>query len=266
MAKMSAQGAQEKDWNKALAGIIHHLRMPSFPRVLVEGLLFQANFDTFLLATYKQAFKPIVIYSSYDSDDEKTFASFVNQAYLLDPLYNAIQQGMPSGVYRLKDLAPDSFALTEQYKSCYSDFDLNDEIIYLIRLEGDVVFTVSLGRTSKLGIISRLEMNRLKVIQPVVQALCQQYWQAQSSEFVHDQQTKNTLEYAINTFGRSILTPREQEITGLVLQGYSSKAVADQLGISVGTIKVHRKSIYFKLDISTQSELFSLFIAHLSHS
>lgn len=251
------------DWNKSLADMINHLRMPSWPEVMIDNLQQLAHFDTCLIATYKQQFKPIVVHTSYQLDSQKNIHSFVNKAYLLDPLYNAIEKGATSGIYRLKDLAPDSFEQTDQYKSCYSDFDLNDEIIYLTRLDDQVVFTISLGRTSKLGGISRAELNRLKSVQPIIQAMCQQFWLAQSSQYVHDEQSRDSLGHAISTFASNVLTPREKQITGLVLQGYSSKAVAIQLNISVGTIKVHRKSIYLKLNVSSESELFSLFINHL---
>jgi len=266
MAGKNLEPSVEKDWNKVLANLIHHMRLPSFPQVLVEGLGVLAHFDTYLLITYKHALKPIVLHSSYCEEDEPIFFRFINKAYLIDPIFNAIEQGLETGIFRLKDLAPDSFEHTKQYKSCYKDFDLNDEIIFLVPLSQEVVLNISLGRTSKLGSISRSELNRLKAVQPVIQALCQQFWQAQSSHFVHDEYSQRSLEHAINTFTSSLLTPREKQITALVLQGYSSKSVASTLEISTGTVKVHRKSIYLKLNISSEAELFSLFITHLSNA
>ena len=38
------------------------------------------------------------------------------------------------------------------------------------------------------------------------------------------------------------------------------------LGVSEDTIKSHRKNVYVKLDIGTQSELFSLFIDALANA
>ena len=251
------------DWNKSIANMINHMSLPSWPGVMIESLQSLAHFDTCLVATYKQQFKPIIVHTSYQLESQKNIRSFVNKAYLLDPLYNAIDHGIASGLYRLRDLAPDSFEHTEQYKSCYSDFDLKDEIIFVTHLNNDVVFSISLGRTSRLGGISRDELNRLKSVQPIIQAMSLQFWQAQSSQYVHDEKSRYSLEHAIDTFDSNVLTPREKEITGLVLQGYSSKAIAEHLSISVGTIKVHRKSIYLKLDISRESELFSQFINHL---
>lgn len=251
------------DWNKSLAKMVDHLRMPSWPEVMIESLQHLAHFDTCFIATYKQQFKPIIVHTSYILESQKNIRSFVNKAYLLDPLYNAINQGAASGLYRLIDLAPDCFEQSAQYKSCYSDFDLSDEIIFLTHIDDQVSFTISLGRTSNLGSISRIELNRLKSIQPIIHAMCQQFWQAQSSQYVHDEGSRDSLEHAIGTFASSVLTPREKQITSLVLQGHSSKSLAEQLHISVGTVKVHRKSIYVKLNVSSESELFSLFINHL---
>ncbi len=50
----------------------------------------------------------------------------------------------------------------------------------------------------------------------------------------------------------------------MVLRGHSSDSIGRHFGITTGTVKVHRKNIYAKLGISSQSELFSLFISYLS--
>ncbi|MBL4630673.1 MAG: helix-turn-helix transcriptional regulator [Paraglaciecola sp.] len=67
-----------------------------------------------------------------------------------------------------------------------------------------------------------------------------------------------------DSFGASVLTNREQEVVQCILHGYSSKSLASKLNISPSTVKIHRKHIYQKLDITTQSELFSLCIQSLS--
>jgi len=260
---VSTELSPAEHWHKALGHLVEHLRMKTFPDVLVETLRQLANFDTFLVATYKRDFLPVVLYSSYQPGQDSAIRRYLEEVYLLDPLYNAIRKSVPSGLYRLRELAPDSFEETEYYQSCYAELKLDDEIIFLCRLDNDVVFTISLGRTSKLGTITRAEKLRLKEVFPVIQALCHQFWLSLSSEYVHSKEAKNTLEQALESFGSGVLTAREQEITGLILQGHSSKSVADILDISAGTVKVHRKNIYVKLNISAQSELFSQFLAHL---
>ncbi len=44
--------------------------------------------------------------------------------------------------------------------------------------------------------------------------------------------------------------------------GYSSKGIAERLGITLGTVKNHRKHLYAKLQINSQAELFNLFLLY----
>lgn len=53
------------------------------------------------------------------------------------------------------------------------------------------------------------------------------------------------------------LTRREAQLAALILQGHSNLSAALDLGISRETVKVHRRNIYRKLDISSQAELFA---------
>ena len=50
------------------------------------------------------------------------------------------------------------------------------------------------------------------------------------------------------------LTVREQEILGLLAQGFLYKEIADQLQISPGTVKVHLHTVYEKLHVSSRTE------------
>jgi DNA-binding CsgD family transcriptional regulator len=59
------------------------------------------------------------------------------------------------------------------------------------------------------------------------------------------------------------LSDREREVTQLILRGHSSQSICFNLGISLGTVKTHRKNAYAKLNISSQSELLSLFLQSL---
>jgi two-component system nitrate/nitrite response regulator NarL len=52
----------------------------------------------------------------------------------------------------------------------------------------------------------------------------------------------------------SALTPRETEILGLLAEGQSNKAIARNLGISDGTVKLHVKAILRKLNVHSRVE------------
>jgi VCBS repeat-containing protein len=59
----------------------------------------------------------------------------------------------------------------------------------------------------------------------------------------------------------AVLTDREREIVRLVSEGLSNKAIARQLNISQGTIKVHLHHIYQKLEINNRTVLAALAIS-----
>lgn len=57
------------------------------------------------------------------------------------------------------------------------------------------------------------------------------------------------------------LSEREQQVALKMLQGYPVIEIARRLGLSRGTVKNYRLSIYRKLDITTERELFGEYIA-----
>ena len=68
----------------------------------------------------------------------------------------------------------------------------------------------------------------------------------------------------VNVQGKSrlpLLTRRELEIVTLILKGHSNLSLAAVLELSMNTVKVHRRQIYSKLNISSQAELFRVFLA-----
>ena len=51
------------------------------------------------------------------------------------------------------------------------------------------------------------------------------------------------------------LTPKEEAIFNLYVQGCSTKDIISQLGITENTLKYHNKNIYSKLGVKTRKEL-----------
>lgn len=54
------------------------------------------------------------------------------------------------------------------------------------------------------------------------------------------------------------LSQREREVLDLILAGKMNKVIADQLGISMRTVEVHRSNIFDKMQVKTAVELAGL--------
>lgn len=59
------------------------------------------------------------------------------------------------------------------------------------------------------------------------------------------------------------LTAREQQVCLRILQGYTSEAISLDLKVAISTIHTYRKRAYAKLGISSQNELFSLYLEYI---
>lgn len=59
------------------------------------------------------------------------------------------------------------------------------------------------------------------------------------------------------------LSHRERQIIEKTMLGYPTSLIAEKLGLSTGTIKNYKQRLYLKLDITSEREIFSLFMGHL---
>lgn len=57
------------------------------------------------------------------------------------------------------------------------------------------------------------------------------------------------------------LTPREHEIMDLMIAGKKNKNIADELGISIKTVEIHRSRVMEKMDVDSVAELVWIVLA-----
>jgi DNA-binding NarL/FixJ family response regulator len=69
----------------------------------------------------------------------------------------------------------------------------------------------------------------------------------------------------VNSNGRSLLTPREEQVVALVADGLTNRGVAGELGLSEHTIKKYMLRIFDKVGISSRVELVLYAMAHGEH-
>ena len=202
---------------------------------------------------------PVLLYDDIGPErHEAVVDAYLRGAYLLDPFYDLLAGGLDRRVVRLQEIQPDHFRKSEYFSTYYTDTRLVDEVgIFVPRQVGSHVF-VSLGRAAGSAPFPVRGFQRLQSFMPVIEALLVRQWDA---EHVADKNTGPvTLDDTLRQRGFAALSAREREIVALILKGHSSKSISWQLAIALGTVKNHRKNIYRKLAITSQSALFALFL------
>ncbi|MBT7963813.1 MAG: helix-turn-helix transcriptional regulator [Porticoccaceae bacterium] len=253
-------------FSQRFAAIMPEIGCERFPSLLIAMLKGLVPFDNAVIVHFQEGHRPQIHYNDiHPLDRENQINVFVNGAFLLDPFYRAAVDRGISGLHRLSDLAPEGFKKTEYYRSYFKFTQIKDEAGYIVHLDGKQFINISLGRLSMVQRFNRTQLTILGDIAPIIKSICKMQWgSAEKSEPGTSNQLPGQLDNALKYFGTTYLTARESQVVQLFLHGHSTKSIAERLGISPETVKLHRKNSYAKLDVSSQAELFYLFIDSLA--
>jgi DNA-binding CsgD family transcriptional regulator len=258
------------EWNAGVGRLITALGTSQFPVELVAALKAIVDFDYSVMFAYCGDARPIDLYDDFPASKRRVMVhAYQDGPYLLDPLFLACSRQVEPDLYRLKDLAPDRFYQGEYFRSYYVQTGLSEEIGFIAVLPGWVMAVISLMRSNNNPVFSAREFSQLRQVHPVVSAAAARHWHDLHRSFAKAEEPRpsiiqRNIDYAFRNFGKSVLTPRERDVVEYVLKGHSSEAIGKILGISAGTVRIHRKNIYIKLGINSQGELFSQFIEALT--
>jgi len=127
-----------------------------------------------------------------------------------------------------------------------------------------IVLTASIAREQVIealqlgahGIVMKHSATDL-LIKSIHSVMAGQYWLGQESisdlvQVIRRVTPQHTGSKTRQDFG---LTPREREVVGLIVAGYTNKDLAQKLGISEQTVKHHLTNIFDKLGVSNRLEL-----------
>jgi DNA-binding NarL/FixJ family response regulator len=93
-----------------------------------------------------------------------------------------------------------------------------------------------------------------------------QIWiNSQQTNYVLDALAEVPTLRVVNSNGRFLLTPREEQVVALVADGLTNRGVADELGLSEHTIKKYLLRIFDKVGISSRVELVLYAMSHGEH-
>ena len=271
-------GPDDAEWYRALGALIDDTEAESLPRRLAEAIAYVVPFEWATVFVYRGRSRPLHIYDNFElAGAKKGIAAYIENTYVLNPLYQAHLRGITDGVYRIRDLAPDAFFESEYYKTHrilpgdteeigYITEDWPEgleEIDIVVVLEPGIAIELSFYRSLRRRGFSDDELLRLSAVLPVLRPLWKRFWADHGTAGVKASPLDSRVDDAFADFGKSVLTGREREVVQHILRGYSSKSICFNLGISLGTVKTHRKNAYAKLKISSQSELLSQFLQSL---
>lgn len=244
--------------HQGLGRVFGQLGQEGFWRALVDCLRLLLPLDNALVAQMSRAQAPLLL-SDFEfrplAEEGETLVDYCSGMYLLDPFYQAACAGVDDGLHSLASVAPDQFQQSEYYQSYFRLVVGCDEVQFMVNHQGAVV-GLSLGRSPA---FSQSELGCLLSVRDWVLAAMRRHLQLQAPSGPVEPAHVDDLAGLLARTGVR-LTEREVETVRLILQGFSGKAIAQRLGISPETVKVHRRNLYHKLGVAGHAELFALLL------
>ncbi|MFV8819925.1 helix-turn-helix transcriptional regulator [Haliea sp. E17] len=259
--------AELSRWNRDISRTIASLGEESFFPTLFETISTQVQIDYPQVWLYHRDLPPRILYHHIPSNAVSSQVDqYLDGPYREDPFYQTSMRGPKAKIYRLSRVALGDLEKTTYYRDYYHTTGTVDEAVYISRLGGGNVINLCMMRLPEKGPFTDAEYERLYLLADPVSELLKAHSQHHHFAVEHLIQPgiNHQIDLAFKTFGASLLSPREKDVLELMLRGYSTDTSAGKLDIAVETVRRHRKNIYRKLDVSSQTDLFSLFINALS--
>lgn len=249
-----------------LATAIAELGGPGFPAAFAGWLQILAAPDNLILLAFRDAGPPELLYRHSRAPQvfSRLESEYLAGAYLLDPYHGLHRRGAETGLYRLRDIAPDAFQRSRYFTDYYRQTTLIDELAFLVRPAPGVSLTLCLGRDAVSGrpFTSR-EIGICADQAPVVTALATRHWSGLAARAGIPGDVTGDVNGRLlrGLAGQGIaLTPRQAEVALLILQGHSTASIGLRLGVSAQTVKVFRRQLYARCGLTSQAELFALML------
>lgn len=250
---------QDVAWHDAVGRLIENLDRPNFWASMTRLLGRYVPVNSWVVLIFNPGRPQVLAESPTDEGGtDVLFQDYLKGLYLLDPFYLANRESPISGLFPLDDVAPECFEQTDYYQRYFRLNVVADEIHLNVQLDAERTLSLSLGSRCR---FTQEQLALLRLIQPWVAGLMRQRYVFERASNGAPPATDWQERLHVPTWQiSSALSTREAEVAQLMLSGCSNKEIARKLAISVETVKVHRKHLYNKLGIKSQSELFLLFL------
>ncbi|KUZ70582.1 helix-turn-helix transcriptional regulator [Burkholderia ubonensis] len=258
---------QDLAFHREIGTLIDALDGPHFWARLTRVLERHVAVDAWVTLRFARHGPPLVCAEQAlpDGQVDLLFQEYVAAFYQLDPFYLDAFERRASGLCLLADVAPDNFKATEYYQRYFRRNIVGDEAHFNLVVDSDHVMGFSISKKRR---YDERETSLLTLFSPWVLALMQQRLRFEDfgkpasglpAAQAHAPDLRDRLTMFSEHVGHGGLTAREIDVTMLSLSGHSSRAIADKLAISFETVRTHKKHIYAKLGVGSQSSLFSMF-------
>ncbi len=246
-----------------LARVIAAIGRPGFEEALWQMLLTLARPDNMLVLAYSDGGPALELFRK--AADARVFArlqsTYMAGAFRLSPFYGLHLQRAEEGLYRLRDIAPDAFQRSRFYVEYFGQTTIIDELDFTVWLGAGLSLNLFLGRDGQSGrVFSPAEIAACRRIAPVIAELARSHWPVPKLAAQPAEDTPAKLAAAAEQRLGIALSPRQAQVALLILQGHSTLSIGLHLGLSPQTVKVFRKQLYARCQISSQAELFALML------
>lgn len=194
---------------------------------------------------YKAAFN----YRSMDTDEEIT-ALYANYYHTIDYLSWFYNQGIPVTVRATDLVSLDVIEHSRIHQEWESRMGISYTATACIAADDILFGTISLMRSKEHGNFTDEEM---RVFDDVNTHLCSRFgivYPNGVNRFMMDCDTDPIV-------AAYSLSPREWEVSCLLMKGVSRADIADELSISKNTLKRHIANIYHKMGVSNEMQFFA---------
>lgn len=245
-----------------LAAAIAAIGTDRFAADLYDWLGRCFEIDNYTVLAFYQTGQPEVLFrkSNVKQVHDRLEIDYLSGIYQLDPFHDLHVNKALSGLYRLKDCAPDHFHRNEYFAKYFKQTTLIDEVCYHVTFKQGVSVQVCLGRDiSSNRMFSARDLRVAEKLSGIACSLTAQQWKDLKPR--SDDTTDSLISHLkkqLNEHRGIHLSQRQCEVALLILRGHSTISIGLQLGISPQTVKVFRKQLYRRCSISSQAELFSL--------
>lgn len=249
--------------SRSTAELTQALESEGFVPALLGAIQRLVHADFVMVFGYRGPDQPQMLGDTLERERHRVCSEdYINGPYLLDPFYQLVKDGRREGCFRLPDIAPDRFRQTEYFRTHYKRTGIGEEVGFVFDAGRGITGVASVARWTSSPALSRDELDLLQAIEPAIGALCSRHWgRIGRARLVSAGSAGANAVAPLEDFAGGILSARERQIMTMILQGHSTQSLAHHLDISPGTVKIHRKNVYRKLNISTQAELFAAYLA-----